>query len=263
MKKQNASVDTMSKSKVESILISQPQPETQRSPYFTIAEKFGVKIDFNQFINVEGVNIKDFRKQRIQIDSFQAVIFTSRNAMDHYFRLCEELRVTISQETKYFCMSEAIALYLQKHIQYRKRKVFYANGTLEDFKLLLMKYKSAGRFLYPCTDVSNNPIPDFLKENDFKFKEGTLYRTVSCNLKEEGVDVQKYDMLVFFSPLGIKSLIENFPKFNQGDIKIAAFGPSTCEAVSEAGLRLDIEVPTPSTPSMSQAIEHFLDENQS
>lgn len=263
MKKQNVSVDTMSKSKVESILISQPQPETQRSPYFTIEEKYGVKIDFNQFINVEGVSIKEFRKQRIQIDSFQAVIFTSRNAMDHYFRLCEELRVTISQETKYFCMSEAIALYLQKHIQYRKRKVFYANGSFEDFKVLLSKYKSTGKFLYPCTDASNNPIPDFLKENDFKFKEGTLYRTVSCNLKEEGVDIQKYDMLVFFSPLGIKSLTENFPDFNQGEIKIAAFGPTTCEAVSEAGLRLDIEVPTPNTPSMSQAIEHYLEENQS
>lgn len=262
MKKQNVSTETMSKSKVETILISQPEPETQRSPYFTIAEKYGVKIDFNQFINVEGVSIKEFRKQRIQIDSFQAVIFTSRNAMDHYFRLCEELRVTISQETKYFCMSEAIALYLQKHIQYRKRKVFYANGTLSDFKALLTKYKSTGKFLYPCTDVSNNPIPDFLRENDFKFKEGTLYRTVSCNLKGEGVDVQSYDMLVFFSPLGIKSLIENFPDFKQGEIKIAAFGPSTCEAIVEAGLRLDIEVPTLSTPSMSQAIEHYLDGNQ-
>ena len=261
MKKQNASVETMSKSKVESILISQPEPETQRSPYFTIAEKYGVKIDFNQFINVEGVTIKEFRKQRIQIDSFQAVIFTSRNAMDHYFRLCEELRVTISQETKYFCISEAIALYLQKHIQYRKRKVFFGNGTLEDFKKLLLKYKATGKFLYPCTESSNNPIPEFLEENGFKFKQGTLYKTVSCNLKEEGVDVQNYDMLVFFSPLGIKSLSENFPKFKQGDIKIAAFGSSTTEAVKEAGLRLDIEVPSPNTPSMSQAIEHYLDNN--
>lgn len=250
------SVATMSKKKVENILISQPKPEV-RSPYYNLAEKFNVQLEFNQFIAVEGVSVKEFRKQRININDFPAVIFTSRNAMDHYFRLCEEMRTTISQETKYFCVSEAIALYLQKHIQYRKRKVFFANGTMQDFKTLLLKHKSTGKFLYPCTDIGNSVIPDFLVEQKFDFQEATLYRTISADLKD--FDIYKFDMFVFFSPLGVKSLKENFPNFKQGDIKIAAFGPATCEAVKSNGFRLDIEAPTEQAPSMSQAIEQFLE----
>lgn len=250
------SVVTMSKKKVENILISQPKPEV-RSPYFNLAEKYKVNLEFNQFIAVEGVTVKEFRKQRININDFPAVIFTSRNAMDHYFRLCEEMRTTISQETKYFCVSEAIALYLQKHIQYRKRKVFFANGTMQDFKVLITKHKSTGNFLYPCTDIGNSIIPDFLVENKFDFKEATLYRTVSADLKD--FDVMRFDMFVFFSPLGVKSLLENYPNFIQGDLKIAAFGPATCEAVKAHGLRLDVEAPTNQAQSMSQAIEQFLE----
>jgi uroporphyrinogen-III synthase len=247
---------TMNKKKVESILISQPKPEV-RSPYFTLSEKYNVKVEFNQFISVEGLSVKEFRKQRININDFPAVIFTSRNAMDHYFRLCEEMRTTVSQETKYFCISEAIALYLQKHIQYRKRKVFFGNGSTQDFKNLLLKHKSTGKFLYPCTEIGNSVIPDFLNENGFDYKEASLYRTVSSDLSN--FNIFDFDMFVFFSPLGVKSLLDNHPDFKQGDIKIAAFGPATCEAVKAHGLRLDIEAPTPEAPSMSQAIEQYLE----
>jgi uroporphyrinogen-III synthase len=249
-------VATIMSKKVESILISQPKPEV-RSPYYTISEKYNLRVEFNQFIAVEGVSVKEFRKQRININDFPAVIFTSRNSMDHYFRLCEDMRVTISQETKYFCISEAIALYLQKHIQYRKRKVFFGNGSMQEFKALLTKHKSTGRFLYPCTDIGNSVIPDFLRENNFDFQEATLYRTISADLKD--FNIYEFDMFVFFSPLGVKSLSDNFPEFKQGDIKIAAFGPATCDAVKAAGLRLDLEAPSKEAPSMSQAIEQFLD----
>lgn len=246
---------TMSKSKVESILISQPKPE-DRSPYFALGEKFDIKFDFNPFIEVEGVSVKEFRKQRININHFPAVIFTSRNAMDHYFRLCEDMRVTVSQETKYFCISEAIALYLQKHIQYRKRKVFYGNGSMQEFYALINKHKSTGKFLYPCTDNRTALIPDYLEKNGFDFKEAILYRTVSSNLKE--LDLKSFDMLVFFSPMGVESLFKNFPNFEQGDLKIAAFGPATTEEVAKYNLRLDVVAPIPEAKSMSLAIELYL-----
>lgn len=249
------STDTMKKAKVESILISQPEPE-QRSPYFTLAKKYKVAVDFSPFIEVEGVTIKEFRKQRININHFPAVIFTSRNAMDHYFRLCEEMRVTVSQETKYFCVSEAIALYLQKHIQYRKRKVFYGNGSMQEFYALITKHKATGRFLYPCTDTRKNTIPEYLKENDFDFKEAILYRTVPTDLSQ--IAISDYDLLVFFSPNGVESLFKNFPDFKQGKTRIAAYGSATAQEIEKRKLKITIAAPIPETKSMSMAIEMYL-----
>lgn len=245
--------------KVKNILISQPEPP-QRSPYFTVASKFDVTFEFWPFITVESVSNKEFRKQRVDLNTYPAVTFTSRNSMDYYFQMMEEMRATVSQETKYFCMSEAIALYLQKYIQYRKRKVFFANGTIEDFKLLLLKHKvNAGRFLIPCSDIRHDLLSNFLLENDFNFKECIMYKTVSADLKE--MDIKKYDMLVFFSPAGPQSLLENFPDFIQGDVRIAGFGPNTCDKIEELGLRLDIKAPVPEARSMSAAIERYLSEN--
>ena len=243
--------------KVSNILISQPEPAT-RSPYFTVAEKFGLNISFNPFIVVERVSNKEFRKQRVDLNTYPAVTFTSRNAMDYYFQMMEEMRATVSQETRYFCMSEAIALYLQKYIQYRKRKVFFANGTFEDFKSLLLKHKAAaGRFLVPCTDVRNDILSSFLLENGFDFKECVMYRTVNADLSE--MDIKQYDMLVFFSPAGVQSLFDNFPNFEQGDTHIAGFGPNTCDRIEELGLRLDLRAPMPEARSMSAALERYLE----
>ena len=248
----------MSKSKIQSILISQPIP-TERSPYTAIATKYKVKVDFNPFIEVEGVTIKEFRKQRININHFPAVIFTSRNAMDHYFRLCDELRITVSQETKYFCVSEAIALYLQKHIQYRKRKVFYGNGSLQEFYALITKHKSTGKFLYPCTGDRRATIPTYLEENGFEFKEAVLYRTVATDLKE--VDINSYDLMIFFSPKSIESLFSNFPDFKQGNTRIAAYGTATQGEVEKRGLKVHLNAPIPEARSMSLAVELFLKKN--
>jgi uroporphyrinogen-III synthase len=245
--------------KVSNILISQPEPAT-RSPYFTVAEKFGVEIEFNPFIVVERVSNKEFRKQRVDLNTYPAVTFTSRNAMDYYFQMMEEMRATVSQETRYFCMSEAIALYLQKYIQYRKRKVFFANGTFEDFKLLLLKYKAAaGRFLVPCTDVRNDILANFLTENSFDFKECVMYRTVNADLSE--MDITNYDMIIFFSPAGLQSLFVNFPNFKQGKTIISGFGPNTCDKIEELGLRLDLRAPMPEARSMSAALERYLEGN--
>lgn len=243
--------------KISNILISQPEP-AQRSPYHTLAKKYDINIDFNPFIVVESVSKKEFRKQRVDLNTYPAVTFTSRNSMDFYFQMMEAMRATVSQETRYFCMSEAIALYLQKYIQYRKRKVFFANGTFKDFQSLLLKHKAAaGRFLIPCTDVRNDELSNFLQDEGFDFKECVMYRTVSANLTE--FDISKYDMIVFFSPLGVQSLFENYPNFEQGETRIAGFGPNTCDKIEELGLRLDIKAPILESPSMSMAIERYLD----
>lgn len=241
------------------ILVSQPKPENKRSPYFSLEKKYEVDIDFLQFIEIEGATVKEVRKQRINLNDFPAVIFTSRNAMDHYFRLCDEMRVTISQETKYFCVSEAIALYLQKHIQYRKRKVFFGNGSMKEFDALLKKHKKTGKFLLPCISIKSAHIPNYLKDNDFDFKEGILYKTVPADLIE--LTVEDYNMLVFFSPSGLDSLYDNFPVFEQEDIIIATFGASTLKKAEEYGLTVDIQVPLKEVKSMSVAIENYLKEN--
>ena len=242
--------------KISKILISQPEPAS-RSPDFAVAKKYGAKLVFNPFIEVERVSNKEFRKQRVDLNNFSAVTFTSRNSMDFYFQMMEEMRATVSQETKYFCTSEAIALYLQKYIQYRKRKVFFANGTFEDFKTLLLKYKSnAGKFLVPCPDVRNNKLSKFLTEEQFDFKECIMYRTVNADLSE--LDLAKFDMILFFSPLGVQSLFQNSPEFKQGKIHIAGFGPNTCVKIEEMGLKLNLKAPMPKARSMSAALESYL-----
>jgi uroporphyrinogen-III synthase len=241
---------------VKSILISQPKPETERSPYFDLAKKHNIKIDFRPFIQVEGIPAKDFRKDRINLHDYPIVIFTSRNSIDHFFRVCEELRLKMSQETKYICMSEAIALYLQKYILYRKRKVFFGDGTMKNLQELLTKHKGKDKVLLPCSDIAKDDIPNFLSDNDFDWDKAVIYRTVASDLSD--LDDITYDMIVFFSPAGVKSLFQNFPNFKQNNTRIAAFGPTTSKMVTDSGLRLDLQAPVPQAPSMAMAIEKYL-----
>lgn len=253
-------MSSISKSKKEiKILISQPKPENKRSAYFSLEKKYDIDIDFMQFIEIEGATVKEVRKQRINLNNFPAVIFTSRNAMDHYFRLCDEMRVTISQETKYFCTSEAIALYLQKHIQYRKRKVFFGNGTMAEFDKLLKKHQKTGKFLLPCISIKDAHIPNFLKDNEFDYKEAILYKTIPADLIE--LTIEDYNVLIFFSPSGLESLYDNFPSFDQNDVIIGAFGASTLKKAKEYGLKVAIKAPVKELRSMSSAIQNYLDNN--
>ena len=247
---------TLKDADVNSILISQPEPENKNSPYYDIAKKYGINLDFRKFIQVDGISPREFRKQKVNILDHTGIIFTSRNAIDHYFRMCEEMRIQMPHTTKYFCTSESIALYLQKYIQYRKRKVFFGTGRLASLLDLLMKHK-AENFLYPCSDVRKDELPNFLAENGMAFNEAILYKTVASDLSDLS-DI-KYDMLVFFSPTGIKSLHINFPDFEQGATRIATFGPTTLKAVEDAGLTADIQVPSPECPSMTMAIQKYLD----
>lgn len=237
------------------VLISQPEPENSRSPYFSMAKKYNLDIHFHQFIDIQGATVKEVRKQRVNLNDFSAVIFTSRNSMDHYFRLCEEMRITISQETKYFCVSEAIALYLQKHIQYRKRKVFFGNGSMTEFDALLKKHKNTGKFLLPCISIKSSHIPNFLKANDFDYQEAVLYTTVPADLTD--LTAKDFDMLVFFSPGGLESLYHNFPYFEQKDTVIAVFGPNTLAKAEEAGLKVEVRAPEGAIRSMPEAIINY------
>lgn len=243
---------------VRSILISQPAPEVGKSPFTTLAEKYDIKLDFRPFIHVEGVDNKTFRKERINILEHDAIILTSRNSIVHFFRICEELRITPPAEMKYFCKSEAIALYLQKFIQYRKRKVFFANGKLDDFLQLINKHKESLNYFLPTSDVSKGALSSFFDENGIKYTKSVLYRTVASDLSD--LENIFYDMIVFFSPTGLKSLFENFPEFKQNETRIAVFGNSTKQAVLDAGLRLDVIAPTPKAPSMMMAIEQYIKE---
>lgn len=242
--------------RVESILISQPKPEGTRSPYYDLEKRYGLKIDFRPFIHVEGVDAKDFRKQRVNLADFMAVIFTSRNAIEHFFRLCEESRVRVSPDTRYFCISKTIADYLQKFIIYRKRKVFYGQRSIADIKTSLFKYKSSEKFLLPCSNLGAKDVSDFLTLNNFDWQEALMYNTVSSDLSDLS-DVT-YDILAFFSPQGIQSLFENFPDFKQNETRIATFGRSTRQAAVESGLVVNIEAPLPEVPSMTMAIENYL-----
>ncbi len=245
--------------KVKSILVSQPEPTTAKSPYFELAEKSNLKIDFRPFIQVEGISAKEFRQTRIQILNHTAVIFTSRTAIDHFFRIAEEMRVTVPDSMKYFCISEATAFYLQKYIVYRKRKIFYANGRFADLAVLMKKHKDEN-FLVPLSDIHKQDIPRVLDNEGFKYTKAVLYRTVSSDLSD--LSNIKYDILVFFSPSGIKSLFQNFPDFEQNETRIACFGPATAKAVKEAGLRLDIQAPTAQAPSMTMALEQYIKKNK-
>lgn len=241
--------------KVKSILISQPAPSSEKSPYFDLAKKYKLKIDFIPFIHVVGIEAREFRKQRIQILDHTAVIFTSRHAVDHYFRICEETRVSVPDSMKYFCISEAIAYYLQKYIVYRKRKIFYGKNTFVDLMEIIKKHKQE-RFLLPTSDILKPTIPAALNDAEIKYTQCIFYRTVASDLSDLA-DVN-YDMLVFFSPSGIRSLKENFPEFKQNKTRIAAFGSSTAKAVEDAGLNIDIHAPMPNYPSMSMAIEGYV-----
>ena len=243
--------------KVKKILVSQPRPSSEKSPYFDIASRYGVEMIFRPFIKVEGLSAREFRHQKINIADFTAVIFTARTAIDHFFRLCEEMRIAIPDTMKYFCTSESIALYLQKYIVYRKRKIFYgATGKFEDLLPFLSRHNK-DKFLYVVSDVykddKNAPILDRAKVD---YAKAVMYRTVSNDFADgEPFD---YDMLLFFSPAGIESLKKNFPDFNQGDIKIGCFGASTAKAVADAGLRLDLEAPNPKAPSITAALDLYL-----
>jgi uroporphyrinogen-III synthase len=240
---------------VKTILVSQPQP-TIRSPYYELEEKYGVKVDFRPFIHVEGISAKDFRKQRIRIEDFTSIVLTSKNAVDHFFRLCEEIRYKMPQGTKYFCTSEAIALYLQKFIVYRKRKVFFGQRTLADLSPYLTKHKKKEKFLIPCSDLGNVDFEEYMAKNEFDFSIAHMYKTVSSDLSDLS-DIT-YDMLVFFSPLGIKSLYENFPDFKQNETRLAVYGSKTWQAVEERGLDINIQAPNEVTTSMTTAISHYL-----
>jgi len=235
--------------------VSQPKPTTPKSPYADLAEKNNLKIDFRPFIQVEGVPAKEFRKQRINILDHSAVIFTSRTAIDHFFRIAEELRVSVPDTMKYFCISEATAYYLQKYIVYRKRKIFHSTGRFTDLVDVLKKHREE-TFLVPLSDIHKQEIPSLLNKNKINYTKAILYRTVSSDLSD--LKDVNYDVLVFFSPSGIKSLFQNFPDFKQNDTKIASFGPATAKAVKEAGLRLDIQAPMPQAPSMAMALEQFI-----
>lgn len=244
--------------KVNKVLVSQPKPASDKSPYYEIADKYGVEIDFRPFIKVEGLSAKEFRQQKINLSDFTAVIFTARTAIDHFFRLCEEMRVNIPDTMKYFCTTESIALYLQKYIVYRKRKIFHANtGRLEDLQQYLTKHNKE-KFLFAVSDVHNGDT-NFLDKTGIDYTRAVMYRTVSNDFgPDEKFD---YDLLLFFSPAGITSLLKNFPEFDQKSIRIGCFGATTAQAVRDAGLRLDIEAPTPDSPSMTAALEKYLRES--
>lgn len=241
--------------KVKSVLVTQEPPTDVSSPYYKIAEKYSVKVDFRPFIQVEPVAVKEFRKQKVEILNYSAVIFTSRNAVDHFFTLCRELKVEMPPEMKYFCISEQTSNYLQKYIVIRKRKIFTGLKDTQDLLEIIKKHKNE-KFLFPCSDIRKNDIPDFLRDNAYQFCEAITHHTVAANLSD--LKEVFYDILAFFSPSGIHSLYTNFPDFKQNNTRIAAFGPATAKAVREAGLVLDIEAPLPNAPSMTGALELYI-----
>ena len=247
---------------IKKILVSQPKPSSEKSPYYDIASKYGVELVFRPFIKVEGITAKEFRAQKVNILDYTAVVFTSRHAIDNYFTLAKEMRITIPEDMKYFCVTETISLYIQKYVQYRKRKVFFGTtGKIDDLIPTMAKHKSE-KYLVPMSDVHNDSVAKMLDAKKLVHRECVMYRTVSNDFTPEEVKNFDYDMLIFFSPSGIESLTKNFPNFNQGEIAIGTFGPSTAKAVADAGLRLDLEAPTEKYPSMTSALQHFLLERQ-
>lgn len=243
--------------KVKTILVSQPAPKVTQSPYHDLMNKQKVKIDFRSFIHVEGESARDVRSQKIDFLTFSAVIFTSRNAVDNYFRLAEEMRITIPDSMNYFCLSEAVAFYLQKYVVYRKRKIYVGTRTLEDLLPLIKKHKTE-KYILPCSDKVKPAILEKLDESGIEWKKAVLFKTVISDLSDlKGV---LYDVLVFFSPSGIKSLFKNFPEFKQNSTRIAVFGNSTVKAAEDAGLKIDITAPTKENPSMTMALEKYIKE---
>lgn len=240
---------------IKTILVSQPQPEGDKSPYFDLAAKYKLKIDFRPFIKVEGIDAKEFRAQKINLADHTAVILTSKVAVDHFFRIAQETRFEVPESMKYFCISEAVALYLQKYVPYRKRKIFFGKQTIEELTELMKKHKGEN-FLLPCTDILRDNIPQTLELQKMQFSKTILYRTVASDLSD--LEDVYYDLLVFFSPGGIESLFKNFPDFKQNETAIAAFGATTANAVVKHNLRLDVHAPHPKAPSMVGAIELFI-----
>jgi len=242
--------------KVGSILITQPRPETEKSPYFDLAKKFDLKLDFHAFIRVEGLSGKEFRKQRVDISEYTAIIFTSRYAVDHFFRICEELKFKVSQDMKYFCITEAVALYLQKFILYRKRKVFFsADGSSVGLMEVIGKHKNE-KYILPVADSGKSDIAQYLEKHNIKYSDATLYRMVSNDIAP--VMEIGYDMIVFFSPFSVQTLFDHNPEFKQNGMMVGAFGPTTSKAVEESGLVLHVKAPAPNAPSMVSALEMFL-----
>jgi uroporphyrinogen-III synthase len=245
--------------KIKSILVSQPEPQNPKSPYYELARKHNLKVDFRPFIEVVGVTSKEFRQQKINLLDFTAVIFTSKTAIDHFFRIAEELRISIPDTMKYFCITENVAFYLQKYIVYRKRKIFHGKAKFNELVAIMNKHRD-DNFFVPLSMPHKAEIPELLKKNNINFKIGNMYKTVSADLSDLA-DVY-YDILVFYSPSGPKSLMENFPDFKQNNTKIAAFGPTTADALKALNLRLDIDAPTQKSPSMTMALDQYIRENK-
>ncbi len=244
--------------KIKSILVSQPQPaDLEKSPYGELARKYNLTIDFEKFIKIEGVPAREFRQDRVSLADHTAIILTSRNSVDHFFRIAKEMRYEVPETLKYFCISESTAFYLQKYVQYRKRKIFHGKQSFGDLMEIIKKHKDE-KFLLPCSDIHKESMIEMLDESKVTYHKAVLYRTVAANLSK--IKVDDYDMLVFFSPAGIRSLTKNFPKFKQGVKVFGAFGPSTAQAVEEAGFKLQINAPTKSAPSMTMAIEEYIDD---
>lgn len=241
--------------KVKTILVSQPEPKVENSPYFELQQKCKVKIDFRPFIHVEGVTAKEIRHQKIDLNNFTAIILTSKNSVDHFFRVAEEMRFKVPETLKYFCQSEAVAYYLQKYVVYRKRKIYVGQKEFADIAPLIKKYKDE-KFLLPASDQLNNEVPSTLDGLKIDWTEGVFYRTVMSDLSDLA-DV-KYDVLVFFSPTGIKSLFKNFPDFTQDNTRIAVFGTTTQKEALDNNLRVDIMAPSPECPSMTMALEQYI-----
>ena len=243
---------------IKKILVSQPKPSSEKSPYFDIAERYGVDIVFHPFIKIEGISSREFRQEKISLSEHTAVVFTSRHAIDHFFQLAKELRFVVPDDMKYFCITEQVALYIQKYVQYRKRKIFFGEtGRFADLLPLMVKHKNE-RYFIPLSDVHNDEIKNLLDSKKLHHTEGVMYRTVPNDLNSD--EPFDFDMVVFFSPSGVQSLLQNFPDFQQGDMAIATFGPTTAKAVKEAGLRLDLEAPTPQYPSITSALKAFIEE---
>jgi len=243
--------------KVKTILVSQPEPSSEKSPYNRLQEKHKLTVDFRPFIHVEGIDAKEVRQQKIDFNNFQNIILTSRNAVDHFFRMCKEMRFNVPDTTKYFCQSEAVAFYLQKYVVYRKRKIYVGERNIEDLEAVFKKFNEE-TFLFPTSDMLKRDVPDFLNKIELNWKRAILYKTVVSDLSDLR-DVY-YDVLVFFSPSGIESLFKNFPNFKQNDTRIAAYGNSTVKAAEDAKLRIDINAPTPENFSMTMAIEKYIEE---
>jgi len=245
--------------KVKKILVSQPQPaDLEKSPYRELVDKYKVDVDFKKFIKVEGVTASDFRRDKVYIQDHTAIIFTSRNAVDHFFRMAKDMRVEIPDSMKYFCISEAIAFYLQKYVQYRKRKIFQGKQNFHDLMEIIKKHKEE-KFLLPCSDIHKLSLIKLLDTNKIKYTKAVIYKTLASDLSD--LDIERYDLVVFYSPAGVKALLKNFPKFEQNHTLIGAFGPTTTKAVKDAGLMMNINAPTKTALSMTVAIDQYIQKN--